>query len=496
MKYFAYYRKSTDEPDNQLQSLVTQKRITDSVMNRDSLEVLDEFSEAISAKTAGKRPLFSKMLSRIRSGEAEGILVAHLDRLTRNGTESAQIISLFELGLLKEIRTGSKIYNSGEDILYMDFDFAFASHFSRQLSKKVKEGMETKRLKGEFPNRAPIGYKNRDGRIYPDPKFAPFIKRTFSLYLSGEFSLKQLALQLYDEGFRTRDAGRKVSTSTIHEILRNPVYYGAIRSHGKLYKGIHTPLVTREAFDRAQLLLSGKGFARMHKLDFQYRGLLRCAVCGCAMTATMKKGRYVYYYCTNGKGVCSQHRRYLPEVQVHDLLRSSVASLTLEGGFVELAFSTYADGVRQATAAGTHIGDRVRKEIVSVDQKIERLLDLYLEKKIDGVTYEAKKTILTNEKVSLELQLQRKKSEDPARTLELVKNFTDYACSLTELFDDPNSEVRVKMLKSILWNLSVKDGEVASKQYKAPYQHLEEMAKTRDLKTWYPHPDSNRRSTP
>ena len=35
-------------------------------------------------------------------------------------------------------------------------------------------------------------------------------------------------------------------------------------------------------------------------------GLLHCADCVCAITAEMKKGKYVYYHCTNGKGSSSK----------------------------------------------------------------------------------------------------------------------------------------------------------------------------------------------
>lgn len=496
MNYFVYHRKSTDEPDNQMQSLETQKRITDSIQTHNYLVVVDSFAEAISAKVAGKRPLFTQMIERIRKGEADGILVAHLDRLTRNGTESAQIINLFEFGLLKEIRTGSKIYNCVEDILYMDFDFAFAAHFSRQLSKKVKEGMETKRLKGEYTNRAPIGYFNRDARIYPDPVYAPFIKQIFALYQTGQYSIKHIAENMYLAGLRTRDTNNKVAVSTIHEILRNPTYYGVIRSRGKLYKGIHEPLISKETFDTVQLRISGKSLPRGHRLAFRYRGLLVCGVCGCAMTATIKKGRYVYYYCTNGKHICDQHLRYLSEDRVHELLRDSISAISLPSGFVELAYSTYADAIRQQAADGTTVGVQVQSQLKSVEDKIERLLDLYLDKKIDSQSYEAKKMQLTNEKVELELQYQRMKQQNPERTLELVKNVLDYACSFNDLFEKGTDAIRGNLLKSVLWNVSVKDGEILSEQYKKPYEYLKNLSKTTDLKTLYPVPDSNRRFVP
>ena len=58
------------------------------------------------------------------------------------------------------------------------------------------------------------------------------------------------------------------------------------------------------------MVLEGKHHGKQKKLFFALRGYLKCEVCGCLMTATLKKG-HQYYYCTNGKGNCEQHKKYL-----------------------------------------------------------------------------------------------------------------------------------------------------------------------------------------
>jgi hypothetical protein len=45
------------------------------------------------------------MIERIKIGEVEGILIAHIDRLSRNGTESAIITSLLEEGKFIKVFT-------------------------------------------------------------------------------------------------------------------------------------------------------------------------------------------------------------------------------------------------------------------------------------------------------------------------------------------------------------------------------------------------------
>jgi site-specific DNA recombinase len=55
---------------------------------------------------------------------------------------------------------------------------------------------------------------------------------------------------------------------------------------------------------QVQRLLRHPEKARVSKRDYSFRGLLTCQKCGCAMTPDMKKGRYLYYRCTEYKGKC------------------------------------------------------------------------------------------------------------------------------------------------------------------------------------------------
>src|SRR5690606_30637453 len=43
---------------------------------------------------------------------------------------------------------------------------------------------------------------------------------------------------------------------------------------------------------------------RYKKHQHAFTGLMTCGRCGCAMTAEVKKGRYIYYHCTGFKGRC------------------------------------------------------------------------------------------------------------------------------------------------------------------------------------------------
>ena len=60
-KYYLYARKSTDDEDRQILSIESQINELRELAKREKLEIVDEFTEAKTAKEPG-RPIFSFML--------------------------------------------------------------------------------------------------------------------------------------------------------------------------------------------------------------------------------------------------------------------------------------------------------------------------------------------------------------------------------------------------------------------------------------------------
>lgn len=68
-RYFLYARKSTDVEDKQVLSIESQINELRELAKREGLEIVEEFSEAKTAKEPG-RPIFSYMLEQIERGLA------------------------------------------------------------------------------------------------------------------------------------------------------------------------------------------------------------------------------------------------------------------------------------------------------------------------------------------------------------------------------------------------------------------------------------------
>ena len=60
---------------------------------------------------------------------------------------------------------------------------------------------------------------------------------------------------------------------------------------------------------------------------------MSCGRCGCAITAEIKKGRYIYYRCTGCKGKCGEAT--LREEKLQGLLGELVRAIEIDGDKVE-----------------------------------------------------------------------------------------------------------------------------------------------------------------
>ena len=195
MKYFIYVRKSTDVEDKQVLSVEAQVVELKEYAAKYELEIADIFIEKRTAKKPG-RPILSKMLSRISSGEASGILSWLPDRLSRNSIDSGQIIYMLDENILLDLKFPHFWFENTPQGKYMlANEFTSSKQYVDNLSVNTKRGLRQKVRRGEMPGVAPIGYYNdmRTKTAKVDKKIAPIIKQAFELYARGDKRLDEVA---------------------------------------------------------------------------------------------------------------------------------------------------------------------------------------------------------------------------------------------------------------------------------------------------------------
>ena len=483
MNYIIYCRKSSEAEDRQVLSLDSQEKELLRLAQRDNLKILKIFKESMSAKSPG-RPVFEKMLSLIEQRSNCVLLVWKLDRLSRNALDGGKISWFMDRGLIIEIRTPEKVFkNISDDKFMMSLDFGMAKKYIDDLSHNVKRGNRAKLESGGWPNLAPQGYLNdkADKTIIVNPKSAPYIRKAFELYATGRYSLKEISEILYQEGFRSSPGG-KIRKSLIHQIIKNPFYYGIMLREGKYYEGKHEPLISKTLYDQASEVLNGNSHGKKQKLFFHLRGLLKCANCGCALTAAKKKG-HDYYYCTNGKGECQEHKKYLRSEKIDEYISSIFSKLQFDEELVELAYRAAKEKQTSESVYSERNAQIVEKRLAEVIVAQERLCDSFVGGNTPESLYNAKMTLLTNEERGLRKQLKeiKKITKEEISTLEPVKKIFLEANKAQSDYLSGNPEQKRVIANNLLWNLSFQDQKVLNFRLKKPYDRMAEVPKPTNL---------------
>ncbi len=437
MKYIGYARKSTDEKDKQVLSIDNQISELKEFALRENLEIVDFLTEAQSAKVTG-RPIFNSLVKRIEKGEAQGIVSWNPDRIARNSVDGGKIIYLLDTGELQSLKFPTHWFeNTPQGRFMLSIAFGQAKYYVDNLSQNVHRGLKYKIKMGVWPALAPWGYKNDRNlkTVVLDPVKANVIKKAFELYATGKYTLHDMCMYFYENGIRERNTGEPPETTTVREVFKRPFYYGYMLYNGELYQGTHTPIITKDTFDKVQEVIKKRGWFhtklfRTPRYDFAFTGFIKCHYCGCSVTAesrpfffpkTNNRVNYLYYHCTKKKGECCQ-KGYTREEIIAVQFREIIKSLSVSQGWVEQMNKFLIQDIETQKSVDKISSSSLETEISQTEQKLDTLLEAYLDTVIDSESYVKKKNELMERKANL-VSKQKELTSDNPNWIEAVTNY-------------------------------------------------------------------------
>ena len=319
LKYCLYARKSTEAEDKQVLSIESQVKEMLALAEHDKLKVVDIKREAHSSKEVGQREVFNQMLTEIREGKYNAILTWAPDRLSRNAGDLGSIVDLMDKKQLLEIRTfGQRFTNNPNEKFILMILGSQAKLENDNKAINVKRGLRTRCEMGFRPGVAPTGYLNEkhvDKRCQAriDPKRAPVIKQMFERVANEQWSGRKVYRWLREINFKTKN-GKPLVLANVYLILRNSFYYGEFEypvGSNNWYTGKHTPIISKELFDRVQMTLNENFIPKTESKEFAFTKLIKCGYCGSGISADekfkkLKDGgvnRHVYYFCTKARNI-------------------------------------------------------------------------------------------------------------------------------------------------------------------------------------------------
>ena len=405
-KFFLYTRKSTDVDDKQVLSIEAQLTELREFAKREKIYIVEKLIEKQSAKIPG-RPIFNQMLKRIEKGEANGILAWHPDRLARNSIDGGRVIYLLDTGKLQYLKFPQFWFEDTPQGKFMlSIAFGQSKYFVDSLSENTKRGLRQKVRRGEYPSLAPVGYLNdvRTKTIVVDKKKVKVIKAAFELYSQGNSTLQNISNFLAHHGILSRGE-KRIHKDRIKFILSNPFYYGHFRYAGEIHEGIHKPIIAKKLFDKVQEVLRQRG--RPHKkerIPKAFIGFIRCGECGMMITAEIQK-EHVYYRCTKKHKTINCNQPYIREEELNRQLSEMIQKVSLPQDWAEkLLNMAQKDEQENAQSCAAFVQEN-RDKTKNINQKLQRLLDAYLDQDIERETYLDKKSKLMSQKKTFEEQI-------------------------------------------------------------------------------------------
>ena len=499
MKTIILARVSTEEQKEAGNSLPAQQARLVAYIERTPELILDHEFIFDESAYKEKRSEFSKVLTYLDSfKEIVALCCDKVDRVSRD----------FLIGLpeLEKRRREGKIElhfpsdnlvlhkdSPATDLFHFNIAVSLAQYFSNAISDNTKRVLEQRRRNGEWNGKPRIGYmnitlENEKKDIVLDPERADFIKKIFKLYATGNYSLLTVSEEVTKMGLRNKK-GEILHRSGIEKILKDTFYYGMAysKTHNLYYPHRYMPLITKELFDKCQLVLHKrfKNPSKQASRPYIFKGLLRCKNCGCLYTPEIHKGCYIYYSCTNAKGNCE--RMYVSE---KDLLKPIYDVFKAFENIPEHVHKNLVEKLRLSSNSTAIFHkrqiERIRSEYDRNKQRMDTLLNLRLDQGIASDVFDTKLTELKDSQQKLNIELEEYTNANYEYHIH-VSTVISLAKRVREIFESSEVDEKRALLAFLLQNPTMQ-GKNLDFSLLNPFNLVLELAQ---CPSWYRYGESN-----
>lgn len=434
-----YVRVSTQEQANEGYSVGEQTERLMKYADAMRWDVFKVYTDGGFSGANMERPALQKMIQDIKAGVINRVLVYKLDRLSRSQKDTLYLIEDVFLA-------------NGCDFVSMNENFDTSTPFGRamigilavfsqlereQIRERMTMGLEARAKEGKFHGTTvtPVGYDYINGELVINEFEAMQIKTIFEMYVRG-YSPNQIVEDLNSRGM-THKYG-EWNRKTLKRALSRKTYLGLIEHKGKVYDGLHKPIISQEVFDAVQRRL--KATQRPYNDTMQGRnynsclsGLLYCARCGATFSKTTKytynkaTSKPYHYYICNSKMKKNPSTIKDPNCKnktwsmqkLDNLIFDEVKKLAIDPNYLQSIKGTKKVDARPKA---------LDKKIADIDQQLSRLMELY---SLDGISLESlqekinelntRKLKLSEEKTRILLEQEQELTREDA--IQLIGSF-------------------------------------------------------------------------
>jgi site-specific DNA recombinase len=463
------------------------------------LHLVDVLVLEESAKRSEARVKFHAALARMKKDKVRHLVFWVWDRSTRNFTDYELLEDLIRRDemVLHVAHDRSQLHASSEegDWLKAEMNTLVAKTYSRQLSRRAKESQDAKARDGWYPTRPPLGYRNvklvgangvvrdRGGTIELLPAGRALIRRMYELRIAGK-SLEAIGEAVVSEGLWAAlgKRNRRVLRGDVEHVLKHEFYAGWFTWRDERYRGKHEPVFSADEWERLQATFNRGTYGSPLATGGALQGFLLCAECGCRITYDPKikpnGKRYDYYRCADGHRV---HKTRIHVTEANLLMQFEAAIANIE---MPHALADEISRVLRETHEVVRTERRreiavLKRTIEDVQAREDKVVAMYVDTKLDDVTYQRQREMLLTEKHAAIDRLTAASEELDDKYLVTADRCFELAKQARTLWNQRTPSERRQLLELVLSNPRL-DGATVRFDMKKPFAVLSEMAKGQD----------------
>ncbi|MDE3244286.1 MAG: zinc ribbon domain-containing protein [Nitrospirota bacterium] len=253
-----------------------------------------------------------------------------------------------------------------------------------------------------------------------------------------------------------------------------------------LYSGTHEPIVSKDLWDRTQQAFAKSNRPKQTKRDFPFIGMLTCAFCGCAITAEMKKGKYIYYHCTGNHGPCPKPA--IRQETLEEKLGEALKGIRIDDSILEWMVQALKESHRDEKAYHESAISSLQVQYNKLQNRIDQAYTDKLDGKIPEEVVLRMIEEWRKEQTQLLAQIRCHQAANQNYLEEGIK-LLELANRAYVLYQSQPASEKARLLKIIQSNCTW-DGVTPRPEYRKPFDLL---AKGLSSKDWLPGQDSNLR---
>lgn len=251
-KVALYVRVSTARQDQEGYSIPLQKERLIAYCKAKGWVVAGIFVDPGHSGSSLERPGIMALIEGVEAGKFDVVLVYKLDRLSRSQKDTLFLIedvfmaSNTDFVSMQESFDTSTIYGRA----MVGMLSVFAQMERETITERTLMGRVGRAEEGLWHGGGtdPIGYDYIDGELRVNEAEAAQVREVYGLYADG-FSVTEISRRM--DGCRTKH-GDWSHTSTVGNVLDNPLYAGTIHFDGVQGSGRHTAIIDRKLDERVK----------------------------------------------------------------------------------------------------------------------------------------------------------------------------------------------------------------------------------------------------